>query len=287
VTLSKNIIDWWFKPLDAVQIRWYEVLLTTSFLYYVSSFVPTASDWLGTTGFYLSAEATSAHYITPPSRIPLEWIPWAVFAFFAVGGLHIMGFFRRTCAWLLFISAVYIQAMDQPSAFSMNRLYIVYYFMLGLMPAVFIENGEKKISGWYIRFFQTSLILQYGVAGICKMHSGDWIGRPMTVWTQSQGHYKNPLSAWAVNDLPEPFWWFIWISSLVFEAGAPLLFGWKRTRHATVVFGVLFHFGIAGLMKDLIFFSYQMVTSYIFFVDPKYVHQAEAWLKAKLPWRKK
>ena len=276
------LFDWWFKPLDTVQIRWFEVLLTTSFLYYVSSFLPTATDWLSTTGFYLSAEATSAHYISPPERMPVEWVPWAVGAFYFVGGLLILGQFRRFCAWALFASALYIQAMDQPSSFTMNRLYIVYFLMLGLMPAVQTIDGKKMISGWFIRFFQVTLLVQYGVAGFCKGYTGDWLFKPMTVWTQSQGHYKNPLSAWAINDMPDPIWWGLWASSFIFEAGAPLLFGWKRTRHYTVIFGVLFHFGIAALMKDLIFFSYQMVTSYVFFVDPHYIHRAESWVKERL-----
>jgi hypothetical protein len=82
--------------------------------------------------------------------------------------------------------------------------------------------------------------------------------------------------------LPDPIWWAIWASSFIFEAFAPILFGWKRTRHYTVVFGLLFHFGVAALMKDLIFFSFQMVTSYVFFVEPRYFHRAESWLRTRI-----
>ena len=121
-------------------------------------------------------------------------------------------------------------------------------------------------------------------AGICKFVFGDW-QFPLNnniVWTQSQGHYKTPLAAWAHNELHMYIWYLLAWSSLAFEALAPFLFMWKRTRIWTVLFGICFHFSIAILMKDLIYFSLQMVTAYIFFVPPPLLRK---WWN-RLPWNK-
>ena len=58
--------------------------------------------------------------------------------------------------------------------------------------------------------------------------------------------------------------------SYLFELGAVFWVGWKRTRYGAIIFGIMFHLGIATLMKDLIYFSLQMLTSYIFYVDHKH-----------------
>ena len=184
--------------------------------------------------------------------------------------------------WFLFAISVYIQAVDQPSSFTINRMFIISFLILALQTPFYFREGKEWAAGWVHRFFQATLLIQYGTAGVCKMVSGNWLIKPIqeallgnpenllrelntdpiyllnivdptTVWGQSQGHYKNIISAWAIHHLPLPIWWCLAISTLIFEFGAPFFFIWKRTRIPVVIFGVLFHLGIAILMKDLIF----------------------------------
>ena len=106
------------------------------------------------------------------------------------------------------------------------------------------------------------------------MEPGDWEDKVHYIlWTHSQGHYKNYISAWAVNHLPMFVFSIMGVLSLVFEFAAPVLFGWRKLRHSTVVFGIIFHLSIAVLMKDLIYFSLQMITVYILFVDPALIRR--------------
>ncbi len=56
-----------------------------------------------------------------------------------------------------------------------------------------------------------------------------------------------------------------WVTPL-FELEAPVLFCVRKLRPTAFVIGIGFHFMIALLMKDLIFFSAQMWTFYALFI---------------------
>ena len=276
-----RILDWWFKPFNVQYIRIYEVLMCLTMVYYFGGYMLQMDWWVGELGFHPSAAATSSHYLSPPQRPTTEWFSAIVTTFYFLSGIYLMGYGRRILNWVFFALAVYVQAMDQPSAFTINRMLILYFFMLGLQPftqTVTDAAGKTKevISGWLVRIIQLTLTIQYTASGFCKMN-GDWLKRLDIVWTQSQGHYKNLISAWAVNDLPMPMWWGLAIFTLAFETGAIVFFFWKRTRLWTVFIGLLMHIGIAILMKDLIYFSMQMMMAYVFFLPEGWVVRIADW----------
>ena len=272
-------LDWWFGPKDVLSLRWFESFLVGSMLYYFYGYLQTPEWWLTDTGFHMSAAATSRHYIPPPPLPPVEWLNGIMIALYFLGGLYLMGYGRRVLNWVFLAVCIYVQAMDQPSAFTINRMFIVSFFFLGLQPREETIRGKRVVSGWIVRVFQLTLMIQYTAAGICKFYWGDWLSRNDIVWTQAQGHYKNELAAWAINDLPTVYWVLLTWFSLGFETLAVFLFAWRKSRHATVVLGVLFHLGIAMLMKDLIYFSLQMLTAYVFFVDPKVLHRVQSYFR--------
>ena len=269
----ESFLDWWFKPMGVLPLRIFEGLLVSSMLYYFYGYLKTPEWWLTNKGFHVSAEATSLHYLPPPPLPPAEWLTSLTIGFYFLGGLYLMGMWRRVLNWVFFGVCVYIQAMDQPSSFTINRMFIISFFFLGLQSKEEWIDGKRMTSGWIVRIFQLTLVIQYIGAGICKFYWGDWLGRNDIIWTQAQGHYKNELAAWAVNDLPMFGWYLLAWFSLGFESLAGVLFAWSRTRHATVVLGVLFHLGIAVLMKDLIYFSLQMITAYVFFIEPTILYR--------------
>ena len=279
-----SFINWWFKPHRPLILRGFEILICVSMAYYFSGYLHRLDIWLGNGGYRVSPQATSSHYLDPPSNVPDEWLVPVAVVFYLLCAIYlyccckstqITNFLRRCISIIFFCVCVYVQALDQPSSFTVNRMFIVSFFVLSLQPPEMEINGRKYVSGWVIRFFQLTLILQYSTSGICKANPGDWIiWDPFSfhwniVWTQSQGHYKTWLAAQAVNDLPYICWVVISLLSYLFELGAIVWFGWKRTRYGAIIFGLMFHLGIATLMKDLIYFSLQMLTSYIFYVDHK------------------
>ena len=172
---------------------------------------------------------------------------------------------------------------------------IIYFLFLGLQPPTEEIDGRKMVSGWLIRIFQLTLVFQYFGAGICKWHGGNWMDNVggglfesmnYVIWSQSQGHYKNEISAWAINVWP-PFLWgmFAW-GTLAVETFSPVLFFMKSkpVRYAALFAGFMMHMGIAILMKDLIYFSLQMVCSYVFFLPEAWVVWPFEKIKEKLPF---
>ena len=263
-----RFLTFWFRPMDPLPLRIFEALLCISMVYYFAGYLKTPELWLTNEGFHLSEAATNTSYIPPPPLAPVAWVKTIVISFYTLCFIYIIGYGRRILNWVFFAGVVYVQAMDQPTSFTINRMFIISFLFLALQPPVVVVDGKKRISGWIIRLFQATLLIQYCTAGICKMSPGDWEDRVGDIlWTHSQGHYKNYLSAWAVNHLPMFCFGIMGVMSLVFEFAAPVLFGWRKIRHYTVLFGIVFHLSIALLMKDLIYFSLQMITVYILFVD--------------------
>ena len=281
-----DIINWWFKPHRPHVVRGFEILICISMAYYFSSFLHRLDIWIGNGGYRVSKEATSSHYLDPPPTVPDDllipvavtfYILCAIYLYCCCVSNSVANFLRRMLAFVFFCICMYVQALDQPSAFTVNRMFIVSFFVLSMQPSEIVINGRNYVSGWIIRFFQLTLILQYSTSGICKANPGDWIiWDPFgfhwkIVWTQAQGHYKTWLAAQAIHDLPFIFWAIMSLLSYLFELGAVFWFGIKKTRYGAIIFGILFHLGIATLMKDLIYFSFQMITSYIFYVEHKYI----------------
>lgn len=292
-----SLLDWWFKPQDVRVTRMFEFLLCISMVYYFSGHLQTPEWWLTDKGFHVSAEATSAHYLPPPPLLPREWVMPAVYLFYTLGGVYLLGYGRRFLNPIFFALCVYIQAMDQPSSFTINRLLIVYFFMLSFQPSEEIVEGKRVVSGWLVRIIQLTLVFQYLGAGICKWYGGNWLDNVgggiigsmnYTIWSQAQGHYKNLISAWAINTWPSFMWGgFAW-GTLIVETLSPMLFfvRYKNIYLWAILAAFLMHLGIAVLMKDLIYFSFQMVCSYVFFLPDKWMTTFVEKLQDKFPFWK-
>jgi hypothetical protein len=72
------------------------------------------------------------------------------------------------------------------------------------------------------------------------------------------------------------------VIALSFEVFAPALFLIKRLRWVAIIVGVGMHIFIALLMKDLIFFSAQMITFYVLFLPDRFVDPVDTWVEGKL-----
>ena len=254
-------------------------------MYYFGHYLWQGELWLTDQGFHISAEATSSQYIPVPPLMTPEMVPFATGVFAVLSSLYLFGYGRKILNWVFCALCIYIQAMDQPSSFSVNRLLISYFFLLSLQPPEEEVEGKRVMSGWLFRIIQLTLALQYFGAGICKGYFGDWLNdMNYVIWSQSQGHYKNLLSAWAIHEMPGFMWSFFAWGTLILETGAPFfLFYNKRTRLFCILGCFLMHLGIAVLMKDLIFFSFQMVTAYVFFLPEQWVLRPMEWLREKIP----
>ena len=262
-------LDRWFAPIDPVILSAFETVFALTFLFYLSYELPYASEWLTDYGFHLTRETISGNYPRPAPLLPAEWMWPVVGGFLAILLAYIGGLWRRVLIWPVLVGALYAQMVDQPAAFTINRLYIVGFFFLAVGPRPKPgPDGQRVLSAWGVRIIQATLLLQYMGAGFCKIIAGDWLSRPDVLWTQSQGPFRTPAAGWALLELPMPVWWVMAYVGLLFEMFAPVLFLWRKTRLPTILYGVVFHLSIALLMKDLIYFSVQMIAFYALFLTP-------------------
>lgn len=264
-----------FAPIRAERWIAFRFCFTLTYLYYQTDRFSAAREWLTEEGFHLNA-ATQFWYL--PEPLPLM-PPWMIPVFFLLvylpGLLLLAGFWPRICSFILFLTAVYAQGVDQISAFTLNKFYIVFFLLMALAPGQ-APGGFSGLlrSAWPIRVVQITLLIQYFTAGWCKIAHGPWLEDPDVLYTQVQGLYVTDMGAWMLRVLPPEAWSLLMYNALVFELFAPILFCMRRFVLPAMIWGGGFHLVIALTMKELIFFSLQMVSFYILFTPDEPIRRA-------------
>ena len=244
----------------------------------------TRQEWLTTAGFHLTAE--ELHAMGYPAPWPLL-DPWQALVFagtiVAAAIALFVNCWRRLVLVVLFLCALYAQRVDFMAAFTLNKLFVGVFAILALAPGIRTdpESGVARQSVTPVRVLQATLILQYFAAGIAKLN-GDWLSGHDLLWTHVQGIYRTDAAAWALRSLPQWAWAVQQHLALVFEACAPLWFLVRQLRPVAFVLGIGFHLIIALMMKDLIFFSAQMLCFYVLFVNSNVLECLLRYRGAKL-----
>lgn len=278
-----RLLDWWFAPAQPERLRLFEKAFALTFVLYMGAWLHGAREWLTTDGFHYPLALSDLAFSMPLPPLP----PWALWPFVAVllGAplLVVFGRWRRPALFVTLLCAFYVQRVDTYSAFTINKLYLVGFLVLLLAPTprrVTLADGSTGLrqSSWPLRVLQGTLIIQYGTAGICKVAHGDWLERFDILVGHSVGLYRTEAAGWLVGVLPTWAWVVQGVLALGFELFAPVLFTVRRLRPAAYVIGCGMHAVIALMMVDLIWFSLQMVTFYLLFVDGDRMARAARWL---------
>ena len=307
-TLGTRFLDFWFAPLAPARWRLFERAFSVTFLIWFARWSWYGREWLTDYGFHISAEATNQVYPAPFPLLPAVLLFPFIAVVYANTIAIILGVGGRPVRMLQFAIAVYVQLVDQPSSFTLNKLYIFFYFVMAVAPSlqrvrVARDDDDNDVSdddgagsdapvlrqsAWPVRTVQATLLIQYCTAGTCKAYWGDWMDHTDILFGHSVGIYRTWIAGLVVTYMPHFFFVALSATSLAFEIFAPVLFMWKRTRLFACAFGVLLHAGIALLMKDLIFFSQQMVTFYVVFLPTSWVLLADGKIDATVRgwWQK-
>lgn len=273
-------MDLWYRPVHPGRLRRFEQAFVASFLFYMTERFRYAGEWLTSEGFHLTAATKSWYQITPLPLLPEALVPLFGAILFGSGIAVIAGWHRRLFMGVLLICAVYAQNVDLPSAFTLNKFYILVFAVLAAQPAADIYADAQgrpvlRQSGWALRTLQATLIIQYVGAGICKVAYGDWLVHTDVLWTQVQGVYRTEIAAWMLRVLPKWAWAVQMMAALAFETVGPFLFLFRRTRPFVIVWGILFHLLIAVTMHQLIYFSLQLMIFYLLFVPEEKLYLKE------------
>jgi len=123
------------------------------------------------------------------------------------------------------------------------------------------------------------VLVQYFGAGVCKVH-GDWLQvdgawalNPDVLWSQVQGIYCTEFGAWLLRTLPRGAWSVQQYLALAFELFGPFLFLFRRTRPIAMIWGIGFQTMIGLSMYKVGYFSAQILSFYVLFLQPGTLRQ--------------
>jgi len=215
------------------------------------------NDWLGRDGFH--ALSPAALVFKP---LPSPW-PWVLWWTVSVGAVLLLA--RRTVAvgCVLAGSGFFYATICDPA--SVGALNMHFLFALAV---IFWSSGLQKrmdvtMSAWPAYLIRLYLAVVYFGSGWRKAIYGNWLNDPQALFHGLTGYFTTGLTRWLYPATP----WFVWTTgqylTVVFELGAPLLLLHPSFRKAGAGVGCLLHLGIAFFMKDLFYFSLQMLTFYI------------------------
>jgi hypothetical protein len=266
--MSRLLAAWrrfWYAPIDPAPLELFRQAFAWTMLIYFIAWARNADEWLTAAGYHPSAA------IDPVNAPQLPLLPEAALPIVGVltfGCLlaYIFGFARHVLVWVLLGLSIYALEVDPISAFTINRLFVIGWFVLAIAP----EPTANRQIAWPTRCLQLLLITQYFASGLCKTLNGDWWGGEDVLWMQVQGIYMTDAAAWMLRSLPYGIWRVQQEMALWFELLAPLLFAAPRLRPLAFVIGLGLHAVVALTMDQLIYFSLQMACFYLLFIPPEW-----------------
>ena len=267
MSLGRRLLDFWFAPIAPERMLLWQQLFTLTFIVYIAQWSMYGREWLTDAGYHVSAAATDALNPAPLPLLPEAWLVPFLCLLFGSALLVMLDYGGRVAKLAVLGCSVYIQLADQSSSFTLNKLYNYGFFLIAFAPGPRRSSDGIAQSAWPVRILQTTLLVQYFDAGLCKACHGDWLHRFDILYGDSVGIYRTELAAWLIHHMPRAFWIASSVFALTFELTAPALFMVRRIRWIGIAAGTAMHLVIAALMKDLIFFSLQMISFYAVFLS--------------------
>lgn len=286
-----RLIDFWFAPVAPERLLLFQRAVALCFLYFTAGWGLYAGEWLTEAGFHLSAAATKASYPAPYPLVPAPLLVPFLVLLYGSTILLALDVGGRWMKFTVLVMAVYIQYVDQPSSFTLNKMFILSFAMLWLAspPQRIAATAPSGLPGalrlqsaWPIRTLQAILIIMYCTSGICKSVHGAWLEDADILYGQVVGVYRTAYATYAIQHMPHWFWIVSSSFALIFELGAPLWFMVRRLRPVGLLAGLLMHMGIALFLKDLIYFSLQMLTLYLLFLPDRWTVAWETQISSGL-----
>lgn len=256
-----------FAPQPIVRLELIRIFAPLAILGFMAARVLHADDWLSTAGFHPPPlvddwrQPATFSAVSPATA-------WGIGIVLVVSGLMTsLGAFTRWAASVFAVLLCYVALADRMAAFTVSKMAPALALALALSPAGArwsIDALRKRgplvthVSGGCVRFFQIWLAVFYCSSGICKAR-GDWLSNPHVLFTHLHDSYQTPVSWFAANHIPAFGWTAMQATTLIYELGAPLWFGWRRSRPFALAYGVAMHALIGAMFGPVIWFALLMI----------------------------
>jgi len=240
------------KPWD-----YFVKALSLAFLAYWLHLSRDLNDWLGVEGFHLSSPASLVFKPLPSPWPSVLW--WMVFW----GGVLLLA--RRTVAvgCLIVGSGFFYATICDPASIGALNMHFLFALAVIFWSSSLRRGMDVTMCAWPAYLIRIYLVFVYFGSGWRKTIYGNWLTDPHALFHCMTGFYTTGLTRWLYPVIPLAMWTIGQYLTVGFELGAPLLLLHPSFRKAGAVVGCLLHIGIALLMKDLFYFSLQMLTFYI------------------------
>lgn len=256
-----RLAHWIEEPQPVLRLEVVRILAPLAILGFLSSRIAHADEWLGDAGFRVPDLGVSDY--RQPLYVPAlpSWAAWSTVVLVVGSGLMVaLGLRARRAALVFAVVCAFVALSDRLAAFSVSKMAPMVGVVLAASPcglrfsldALLAKRRDPKkklpltTKSGSIRFFQVLLPVIYSASGIAKAR-GDWLTHPHVLWTHLHDSYQTSFTVFVANTLPASAWTVLQIAVLAFEVGAPLWFGWRRSRPFALVFGVGMH-AMIGLM---------------------------------------
>lgn len=285
-----SIEKFFFDQYYLIIFRSFIIAFTLSFLIYFFSWFLDGNEWLSHSGFHVDEKYEEVFNQPIFPLLPQESVLFfGGFVLLVSIGL-IYDILPRICSISLTIICIYLDGVDLIASFTLNKLYI-FGFLTIWVAYVFdaipqgITNYKGKMQVWPIRLFQITFVCQYFLAGFCKLIHGDWVTQPHALWSFLQGVYKTEFASWMLRTLPKDLFVFQLYFFLLLELSTPVWVCFKKYRPVGFLLAGFGHIMIALTMHQLIYFSLQMMTFYILFLDVNTIKLIDKKLKRTIYFR--
>jgi uncharacterized membrane protein YphA (DoxX/SURF4 family) len=258
------------QPIERLELV--RILAPLAILGFLSSRLVGIDHWLTTAGFVVPDLGRDDYrqplYIPP---VP-SWLAWTVSCAVVVTGLATtLGLRTRVASGAFAALLAYLALADRLEAFTVNKLGTVVAVAIFLSPAGArygvdawrrARRGEappSAVSWGNVRFFQALLMVMYCASGIAKAR-GDWLSHSDVIWSHLHDSYQTDLTYALASSVPAFVWTAFQGVTLTYELGAPVWYGFARTRKYAVVVGLGMHAAIGLMFGPVIWFSLLMMS---------------------------
>ncbi len=293
-------LRWIDTPVPVLRLEIVRMAAPLAILGFMSARLAYAEEWLGDAGFRVPDLGVSDY--RQPLYVPAlpGWASWTVAVALVGSGLALSaGFFARRAAIVFCLASTFVALADRLAAFSVSKMAPMVALALALSPCgtrfsidafraararrasrssagVRKHRLEKTVRSGSVRFFQVLLPVIYSASGIAKAR-GDWLSHSHVLWTHLHDTYQTFVTVALANLLPAWSWTLLQGVVLAFEAGAPLWFGWQRTRTPALVVGVGMHAMIGLMFGPVRYFALLMTTLLVAsYLPARYLERAAA-----------
>lgn len=283
-TLGTRIADWLDEPVPVLRLEMVRIAAPLAVLGFMSSRLAHADEWIGDAGFRVPDLGGDWRQPLFVPALP-AWLAWTLAGIMIASGLACAaGYKARPSAAIFAATLAFVALSDRLAAFTVSKLSPAVMLAVALGPAGSILGidawrGKRANAGdpvprmqpiGSVRFLQVLPVVIYSASGIAKAR-GDWLHHPLVLWSHLHDSYQTPVAFALASILPGWLWTVFQALVLAFEMGAPLWFGWARTRPYALIFGLGMHAMIGLMFGPVVWFALLMMTVLVAGHTPEWI----------------